>query len=95
MLEVDPHHAFVGLLQDEAEEVEARWRAVRCVVIFVVLLSVVEDDELPSDSLHVAETHVVLLVLLATDNLLVLDEILLQQPAASEFGVPADPALTL
>lgn len=95
MLEVDPHHAFVTLLENEAKETEARWSAMRGVVIFVVLLSVVEDDQLPSYSLHITETHVVLFILFTTYNLFVLNEFLLQQPAASEFGMFANPTFSL
>lgn len=53
VFEINSHHAFVTLLENEAEEAETRWSAVRCVVIFVVLLSVVENYQLSSDSLHI------------------------------------------
>lgn len=76
MLEVDPHHDFISLLKNKAEKTKRSLSVLRCVIIFVVMSSVIEDDELSSNSLHIAEAHIIFLVLFTTDDLFVLNEFL-------------------
>lgn len=95
MSEIDPNHNPIFLFKNYSIHVEVGLTILRDEVIFMKIHSVIEDDEFPAYSLHITQRHIVLLAFFFSNDPLILDELLLKQPATSQLRVLAYPTFTI